>query len=331
MDFAVATGYCVLVLVVAAMASGVSHPVYAPAALLLLLAALHAFRYQPVPSEIARQVLRPRGSHAVIAHRGAGYDAPENTLAAFRKAAENNATGVEIDIEFTSDGVPILMHDHTVDRTTDGTGSLDHLTFEEVRKLNPAAKHRLHKSFPDEKIPTLKEAILESLNANMTIYFDVKGHAVQASAVLKEMYKEYPELYNRSIVCSFEPLVIYKMRQADENVVTALTHRPWRLSYHGNGNPRYDGYKQYLYMLLDVILDWCLHAFLWKLLGVSAFLMHKNFISMDYVRFWADRGIEVVAWTVNYADEKRYFEHILQCIYITDSLVEHGLLPEIVK
>ncbi|XP_051878099.1 glycerophosphodiester phosphodiesterase 1 isoform X2 [Pristis pectinata] len=243
------------------------------------------------------------------------------------EAAENNATGVELDIEFTSDGIPILMHDRTVDRTTDGTGSLDHLTFEEVRKLNPAAKHRLHKSFLGEKIPTLKEAISEILKTNMTIYFDVKGHAVQASAALKGMYKEYPELYNRSIVCSFEPLVIFKMRQADQNVVTALTHRPWSLSYHGNGKPKYDGYKQYLYMLLDIILDWSHHAFLWKLLGISAFLMQKNFISLNYMQFWAERGVEVVAWTVNYADEKRYFEHILHCIYITDSLVEQCSPP----
>lgn len=267
-------------------------------------------------------MLRPCGRVSIIAHRGAGYDAPENTLAALKLAAENNATGVEFDVEFTSDGVPILMHDSTVDRTTDGTGSLDHLTFEDVRKLDPAAKHRLHKKYLGEKIPTLREALVEVLKTNMTIYFDVKGHAAQASSALKEMYKEFPELYNRSIVCSFEPMVIFKMRQADQNVITALTHRPWSLSFHGNGKPKFDGYKQYVYMFLDVVLDWSHHAFLWKLLGVSAFLMQKNFISLDYARFWAERGVDVVAWTVNYADEKLYYENILQCHYITDTLIE---------
>lgn len=59
------------------------------------------------------------------------------------KAAENGATGVELDLEFSADGVPILMHDDTVERTTDGAGRLQDLTFEEIRKLNPAAKHRL--------------------------------------------------------------------------------------------------------------------------------------------------------------------------------------------
>lgn len=61
----------------------------------------------------------------------------------FFKAAKNGATGVELDLEFSADGVPILMHDDTVERTTDGAGRLQDLTFEEIRKLNPSAKHRL--------------------------------------------------------------------------------------------------------------------------------------------------------------------------------------------
>ncbi|XP_067859304.1 glycerophosphodiester phosphodiesterase 1 [Heptranchias perlo] len=327
MDSMVIAGFFALLALIAVMVASICHPFYFPAFVMVFCLALQVFRYQPVPLNVAQQVLRPNGRLAVIAHRGGGYDAPENTLAAIRKAAEHNATGVELDIEFTSDGVPILMHDRTVDRTTDGIGSLDNLTFEEVRKLNPAAKHRLHKDFPGEKIPTLKEAILESLKGNMTIYFDVKGHAFQASAALKKMYQEYPELYNRSIVCSFDPLVIFKMKQADENVATALTHRPWRLSYYGNGKPKFQDYKQYFYALLDIILDWSLHAFLWKFFGISAFLIQKNFVSMDYIRFWAERGVEVVAWTVNYADEKRYYERILHCIYITDSLIEQCSPP----
>lgn len=66
-----------------------------------------------------------------------------NIVDGFVKAAKNGATGVELDLEFTSDGIPVLMHDNTVDRTTDGTGRLSDLTFEQIRKLNPAANHRL--------------------------------------------------------------------------------------------------------------------------------------------------------------------------------------------
>lgn len=173
---------------------------------------LRLFSFEPVPSRRALQVLKPRDRVAAIAHRGGSHDAPENTLAAIRQAAKNGAAGVELDIEFSSDGVPVLMHDNTVDRTTDGTGRLCDLTFEQIRKLNPAANHRLRNDFPHEKVPTLREAVAESLNHNLIIFFDVKGHANKATDALKKIYMEFPQLYNNSIVCSFLPEVIYKVK-----------------------------------------------------------------------------------------------------------------------
>ncbi|KFP58165.1 Glycerophosphodiester phosphodiesterase 1, partial [Cariama cristata] len=239
------------------------------------------------------------------------------------KAAENGATGVELDLEFTADGVPILMHDETVERTTDGSGRLRDLTFDEIRRLNPSAKHKLWSKFQGEKVPTLREAVVESMHHNLIIYFDVKGHANQAVDALKQLYLEFPRLYNNSVVCSFMPDVVYKMRQADRNVVTALTHRPWHLSHFGDGTPRFNSsWKHYFYMMMDVVLDWSLHSFLWRLCGVSAFLIQKSFVSQEYVRHWSSKGIQVVAWTVNTFAEKSYYETILESSYITDSLVE---------
>ncbi|KAM6352332.1 glycerophosphodiester phosphodiesterase 1 isoform 2-T2 [Alca torda] len=253
---------------------------------------LHLFSLEPAPPQTAQRVLRPRGAAARIAHRGGAHDAPENTLAAIRQAAENGAMGVELDLEFTADGVPILMHDETVERTTDGFGRLCDLTFDEIRRLNPSAKHRLGNKFQGEKVPTLREAVVESMHHDLIIYFDVKGHANQ-------------------------------MRQADRNVVTALTHRPWHLSHLGDGTPRFtSSWKHHLYMMMDVILDWSLHSFLWRLCGVSGFLIQKNFVSQEYVRHWSSNGIQVVAWTVNTFAEKSYYETVLESSYITDSLVE---------
>ncbi|XP_077172683.1 glycerophosphodiester phosphodiesterase 1 [Paroedura picta] len=288
-----------------------------------LYVALRLLSLEPAAPQRAQQVVQPRRSPARIAHRGGGHDAPENTLAAIRQAAENGATGVELDLEFTADGVPILMHDETVDRTTNGSGSLHDLTFAEVRKFNPAAKHRLWRDYHGEKIPTLREAVLESMHYNLIIYFDVKGHADQAVAALKHLYLEYPRLYNTSIVCSFMPDVVYKMRQADRNIVTALTHRPWSFSHWGDGRPRFSSFwRHHLSLALDVIMDWSMHNFLWHFCGVSAFLVQKNFVSQEYVRQWSARGIQVVAWTVNTLAEKMYYENVLQTTYITDSLIE---------
>ncbi|XP_032086347.1 glycerophosphodiester phosphodiesterase 1 isoform X2 [Thamnophis elegans] len=254
--------------------------------------ALRLFSLEPVAPQRAQQVVQPRGNPARIAHRGGGYDAPENTLAAIRQAAENGATGVELDLEFTADGVPILMHDETVDRTTDGSGSLNKLTFAEIRQFNPAAKHRLWRDYRGERIPTLKEAVLESLHHDLIIYFDVKGHA-------------------------------NKMKQADRNVITALTHRPWSISHYGDGKPRFSVYwKHYLSMTLDVIMDWSMHNFLWHFCGVSVFLMQKNYVSQEYINRWSSKGVHVVVWTVNTLAEKMYYENVLQTSYMTDSLLE---------
>ncbi|ELR57301.1 Glycerophosphodiester phosphodiesterase 1 [Bos mutus] len=280
---------------------------------------LRLFSFEPVPSRRAMQVLKPRDRVSAIAHRGGSHDAPDGG----HSAAKNGAAGVELDLEFTADGIPVLMHDSTVDRTTDGTGRLCDLTFEQIRKLNPAANHRLRNDFPNEKIPTLREAVAECLNHNLTIFFDVKGHAYKATDALKKVYMEFPKLYNNSIVCSFLPEVIYKMRQTDQNVVTALIHRPWSLSHTGDGKPRFESFwKQSMFVALDILLDWSMHNILWYLCGVSAFLAQKDFISPDYVKKWSAKGIQVVAWTVNTFDEKSYYESHLGSSYITDSMLE---------
>ncbi|XP_071387296.1 glycerophosphodiester phosphodiesterase 1 isoform X2 [Centroberyx affinis] len=277
---------------------GTRSPVWTTVVTASLYLFLVMFRFPQVPASRARQVLRPArgaagtGGVSVVAHRGGGHDAPENTIAAIREASKNGAGGVELDLEFSSDGVPILMHDETVDQTTNGSGPLSQMSFSELRKLDAAAKHQLREKFAGEKVPTLEEAVEECIKLQLTIYFDVKGH---------------PD----------------EMRQSDPEVVTALTHRPWSLSRFGDGAPRFSSlWKHYWTTLLDMALDWAHHHVLWKLCGVSAFLIQKNFVSPDYVQYWAQRGVEVVSWTVNTAVEKQYYQELLQVNYITDSLLE---------
>lgn len=308
---------------------GTRSPLWTTALTASLYLFVAMFRFPQVPSSRARQVLHPdkrtagSGQVSVVAHRGGGHDAPENTIAAIREASKNGATGVELDLEFTADGVPILMHDASVDRTTNGSGLLSQMKLSELGKLDASAKHRLRDKFAGEKIPTLEEAVEECIKLQLTIYFDVKGHPDEAAAALKEMYKKHPVLYNSSIVCSFEPKVIYRMRQSDPEVVTALTHRPWSQSRMGDGTPYFSSlWKHHWMTLADIMLDWAHHHFLWKLCGVSAFLIQKNFVSPDYVQHWAQRGVEVVAWTVNTKVEKEYYQELLKVNYITDSLVE---------
>ncbi|XP_034095023.1 glycerophosphodiester phosphodiesterase 1 isoform X2 [Gymnodraco acuticeps] len=128
---------------------GTRSPVWTTALTVSLYLFVAMFRFPQVPSSRARQVLHPlrgtvgSGRVSVVAHRGGGHDAPENTIVAIRVASKNGATGVELDLEFSADGVPILMHDETVDRTTNGSGPLCQMRRSELGNLDAAAKHRL--------------------------------------------------------------------------------------------------------------------------------------------------------------------------------------------
>lgn len=92
-----------------------------------------------------------------IAHRGASGQAPENTMVAFDKAIEYQADFFELDVQMTKDGRLILMHDTTVDRTTNGTGAIKDLTFEEIRQLD--AGSWFDETFAGMKVPTFEEAL----------------------------------------------------------------------------------------------------------------------------------------------------------------------------
>ncbi|XP_055008713.1 glycerophosphodiester phosphodiesterase 1-like [Boleophthalmus pectinirostris] len=284
------------------------------------------FRFAPLPAEQAGRVLRPRasiGGVLVVAHRGGSHDAPENTLAAIREASRNGAGAVQLDLSFTADGVAVLMHDETVDRTTNGSGPLSKLRFAQIRTLDAAARHRLKDKFSVETVPTLQEAVEECLRHQLTIFFGVRGDPEKAASALHHLYKKYPGLHNSSIVSSFEPKVIYKMRQTDPSVVTALSHQPWRLSQVGiSTDQNRSRWGQIWSAILDVLLDWAHHHVLWRLCGTSAILVHKDSISLDYVQFWAQRGVEVVGWTVNSAVEKDFYQTVLKIGYLTECLLE---------
>lgn len=100
------------------------------------------------------------------------------------------------------------------------------LTFEQIRKFNPAADHRFRTNIPDEKIPTLRETGAECLNHNFRIFFDVKGLANMATDDLKKIYMEFLQLYSNSVIYSLLPAVIYKMRQTSSNGFNSQTSEP---------------------------------------------------------------------------------------------------------
>ena len=114
----------------------------------------------------------PRWDVALVAHRGLAPDLPENTMAAFEDVVARGVRVIEIDLRGTADGEVVIMHDETVDRTTDGSGDVTALTLAEVKALD-AGSHA-GASFAGETVPTYEEAIAFSQQHGVMLLLDIK-------------------------------------------------------------------------------------------------------------------------------------------------------------
>lgn len=110
-----------------------------------------------------------------INHRGYNVAAPENTLSAFKLSARNRFDYVECDVSFTSDNVPVVLHDATIDRTSNGTGNINDLTFDEVRQYDFGSWYS--EDFAGEQIPSFAEFIVLCRNLGLHPYIEIKSSA----------------------------------------------------------------------------------------------------------------------------------------------------------
>jgi glycerophosphoryl diester phosphodiesterase len=108
----------------------------------------------------------------IVGHRGSCVDRPENTLASFRRAIEAGATTVEVDVRTTSDGYLVVLHDATLDRTTDGTGPVGDHTLEELRRFD--AGGWFDPRYRGERVPTLDEVLALCRFHGVEILLDLK-------------------------------------------------------------------------------------------------------------------------------------------------------------
>jgi glycerophosphoryl diester phosphodiesterase len=127
-----------------------------------------------------------RGVKQIIAHRGASAEAPENTLAALRRAIEVGATAAEVDVRTTKDGQLILSHDATVDRATNGKGKINDLSLAELKQLDAGSK--LFPAYRNERMATLAEA-LQACRGKIDVLLDLKetgsDYAERVAAVIR--------------------------------------------------------------------------------------------------------------------------------------------------
>ena len=148
----------------------------------------------------------------VVAHRGYAAVAPENTLPALAAAARTGADFVEFDVRTTADGVPVVIHDRTVDRTTDGTGRIADLTLDQVLDLD--AGSWFSPAYAGLRVPLLSEVLHLLASSESRLLLEIKPPATveQVKAIVAEVAER--DLNERTVVQSFDPEILHLTDQA---------------------------------------------------------------------------------------------------------------------
>lgn len=198
-----------------------------------------------------------------IAHRGAkGYE-PENTLVAFKKALELDVDGIELDVHVSSDGHLVVIHDETIDRTTNGKGFVNTLSLQEIKSF---------RTEKNQQILTLVE-VFDIVNRQCLINIELKGNATAKPVI--ELIERYVLdknwAYSDFVVSSFNWNLLQIVRFSNKKIpIGVLTHTDLDLAV----------------AFAKFIKAETIHVFFHLLTKENTFEMQKN-------------GFQVFAWTVN--------------------------------
>ena len=169
--------------------------------------------------------LKPRTQPLIIAHRGSSAHAPENTLAAFTLAADQGADAIELDVTLTRDGEVVVIHDDTLDRTTDGHGRVEQLLYAEVAQYDAGVK--FNGKFTGEGVPLLSH-VFEAVGQRVLINVEIKSTTVRSTGLEAKVIALIRQhgLIERVIVSSFNPLALIKIKRAEPRLACALIYSP---------------------------------------------------------------------------------------------------------
>ncbi len=198
----------------------------------------------------------------IIGHRGASGTEPENTLRSFRKALEAGADGIELDVHLCASGELVVIHDYTVDRTTDGSGKVSDLPLDELRELD-AGK--------GERIPLLTE-VLDVIAGRVLVNIELKGDntARSVSRVISSYLGRGYEA-DDLLVSSFKPTELSDFISFGDDI---------RIGVLFEDHP-------------EMYLDFAG--------GIGAYSVHprKDLVSPSLVQRSVDMGCRVLTWSVN--------------------------------
>jgi glycerophosphoryl diester phosphodiesterase len=208
-----------------------------------------------------------------IAHRGASGHAPENTMAAFRRAVELGATFIETDLQITRDAQVIAIHDFTLDRTTTGKGQVHLLTLDQIRALDAGSWYSGAGvgAFAGERVPTLGEILDFAKEHDIIIYLEIKSgpawgveHAVVAA--LRDQNASA-----RVVILSFDPSTLDSVHRLDSTMMTGF------LCEHPSND----------------LVERTVRA------GARQLVARGDLITPSVIEKAHHAGLQVVAWTIN--------------------------------
>ncbi|MDP4087461.1 MAG: glycerophosphodiester phosphodiesterase family protein [Bacillota bacterium] len=214
-----------------------------------------------------------------MAHRGFSSQAPENTLSAIKKALElPYVDSIEVDVQLSKDGIPVVIHDFTLDRTTNGVGYVKYKTFAELRKLD--AGRWFSKDFIGEKIPSLEEVLMLTKDKNILLNIELKTagelyEGVERAVVA--LVKRY-KMENKVYLTSYDHEVIRNIKKLKTKIRTGLIIE---------GNP----------VLLSEQLE---NA------GAEIISIKADFLTPKIIMKMMKKNIKIITWTVNDPSQIQY-------------------------
>ena len=223
----------------------------------------------------------------VIAHRGANKRAPQNTLPAFQKAIEMGTDGFETDVHLSKDGVPVICHNYTIDETSNGTGKIEDMTLEQLKKYDFGAYYDA--KFKGTPLPTLEEFLdlavgkgLKVLNIELKPESDTARREMLVRKTLEAV--EARGLSDILLISSFSKEILNYIKQVAPECKTAYLYPA--------------GYKRAYLAFLPPFGAM-------KKMKCHAAHPHKLCIRGSFVENAHKKGIEVNVWTVNESEEIR--------------------------
>ena len=177
-----------------------------------------------------REAQQARRRTLVLGHRGASSEAPENTLAAFDLALRQGADGIEFDVRFSADGIPVVIHDARLERTTSGRGRVDALGARELRRLDAGAwfneryPARAKAGFRSLKVPLLAETLAWAKERSCVAYLEIKRERDSNGGFEEKVLEAIREarVPDRVVVISFQPEILERLRKLDDGIALGL-------------------------------------------------------------------------------------------------------------